>query len=150
MPLTISTTNAPATTPLTETPARLQELAEEHGDVGPNGGVPVAITIPVIVSDQTGLQYHTRNSDAEYRFNTGTLSLTLRQQIHVSSALSPCARAVWLQHEAKHLRDNERVMTQMDAALRRNPEIIFHLIHPTWQNISHVSAYATNNLGCGR
>jgi peptidoglycan hydrolase-like protein with peptidoglycan-binding domain len=136
MPLTIQTTIGPTPSPVFEDPDTISRLATDHGDVGPNGGTPVAITIPHIRSDQRGLQYDTRNNGGEFRFRTGTLLLTLRQEIHVSNALSPCARTVWLQHEMKHVHDNERAMSQMDARLRANVEFAFILIRPTWQNVS--------------
>ena len=131
MPLTIQIVITPIGDPIPATPAALQTLADEHGDVGPGGGTPVAITIPKITSDQTGLNYETRNGNTEFRFKTGTLKLTLRQEVHVSTALSPCARTVWLQHEQKHVLDNERLMSRMDPDLRANMEFARILIHPT-------------------
>jgi peptidoglycan hydrolase-like protein with peptidoglycan-binding domain len=136
MPLTIQITITPTGAPIFASPVQLQTLADEHGDVGPGGGTPVAITIPKIHQDQTGLQYDTRNNGSEFRFNTGTLKLTLRQEVHVSTALSPCAKTVWLQHEQKHVQDNERMMARMDPELRVDPEFAFTFIHPTWQNVS--------------
>jgi peptidoglycan hydrolase-like protein with peptidoglycan-binding domain len=136
MPLTIQITVTPVGPPISATPEALQTLADEHGEVGPGGGAPVAITIPIIRQDQTGLNYDTRDSNSEFRFNTGTLKLTLRQEIHVSSALSPCAKTVWLQHEQKHVQDNERIMARMDTELRANAEFDFILIHPTWQRVT--------------
>ena len=136
MPLTIQITITPVGAPINASPAELQTLADEHGDIGPGGGTPVAITIPIIHQDQTGLNYDTRNGNTEFRFNTGTLRLTLRQEIHVSTALSPCAKTVWLQHEQKHVQDNERLMGRMDAELRANPEFAFILIRPTWQRVT--------------
>ena len=136
MPLTIAITITPVGAPIIASPAQLQTLADEHGDIGPGGGTRVAITIPLIHQDQTGLNYDLRNGGTEFRFNTGTLNLGLRQEIHVSSALNPCAKTVWLQHEQKHVLDNERLMRRMDAELRANPEFAFILIRPTWQQRS--------------
>ena len=143
MPLLIQTEITPTTTIILDDPATLQALADEHGEVGPDGGTPVAITIPKITSDQTGLNYETRAGGTEFRFRTGTLKLTLRQELHVSRALSMCARTVWLQHENKHVVDNEKVMAKMDAELRANAEIDFALLHPTWQNRSQFQPMQT-------
>ena len=136
MPLTIQIVITPVGDPILATPAALQTLADEHGDVGPGGGTPVAITIPKITSDQTGLNYDTRASGTEFRFKTGTLKLTLQQEIHVSTALNPCARTVWLQHEQKHVLDNERLMSRMDPELRANMEFARILIRPTWERVA--------------
>lgn len=136
MPLTITTTITPPPAPLDETPEQILELASERGDYEAGAGTPVAITIPRIRVDQTQLQYFTRNNNTEFMFNTGTLQLSMTQQVHISNALNPCSRTAWLQHEQHHVADNERIMGQMEAALRGNVEIQEILIRPRWQNIT--------------
>ena len=134
MPLTVQVTITPVGDPIGDSPETITRIAREHASFGPNSGTPIAITIPKIVSDQRHLHFETRNNDTEFRFDTGTLQLTLRQEIHISNALCPCARTVWLQHENKHVQDNERLMQRMDSELRANAEFAFVLIAPNWQN----------------
>jgi len=131
MPLTIQTSITPTGAPLIEDASVIEDLAAEKGSTNPTGGTVIAITIPKILSDQTGLQYYTRNHDSEFMFNTGTLRLTLRQQIHMSRGLSLCARMIWLQHEQKHVRDNEAIMARIDAELRKDQEFIDILVSPS-------------------
>lgn len=136
MPLTIQTNITPVPPPILDSPATVLALATAHGEVTPGGGTPIAITIPNIADDQTGLVFETRANNTEFRFTTGTLTLTLRQEIHISNALSPCARTVWLQHENKHVQDNERLMGRMNAELRADAIFAFILIKPTWQSFA--------------
>lgn len=131
MPLSITTAVTPAAGPILDSPAVITQMAQAQGSPVPAGSTVVGITVPVIRSDQTGLQYHTRNNGTEFRFNTGTLSLTLRQEIHLSSGLSLCARTIWQQHEQKHVRDNERIMGRMDAELRADAQFAAILVSPT-------------------
>ena len=131
MTLTIQTAITPVGAPTLDDPATIDGMARAHSSHVPSGVTAVAITVPIIRSDQTGLHYHTRNNGTEFRFNTGTLLLTLRQEIHVSRALSPCAQTIWLQHEQKHVEDNERLMSRMDPQLRADPEFADILVSPS-------------------
>lgn len=140
MPLTISTRITPAPGAIINTPAEITAMATAQGSTVPAGSTVVGITIPIINSDQRGLQYQTRMNGTEFRFNTGTLALTLRQEIHLSSGLSQCARTIWLQHEQKHVRDNERIMARMDPALRADSQFSAILLHPTWRPRSEFPA----------
>jgi len=130
MPLTITTEVQPVGTPILEAPATIEDLARQRGASVPRGITFVAFTKPVIRAEPN-LQYHTRNNNTEFRFNTGTLKLILRQEIHLSQALGLCARTIWLQHEQKHVRDNEQLMTQMDGKLRADQEFADILVTPT-------------------
>ncbi len=49
----------------------------------------------------------------------------------MSNGLGPCARTVWLQHEQKHVRDNEALMGRMDRELRADQEFNDILVAPT-------------------
>jgi hypothetical protein len=141
MPLTISTSNTPATGPILDSPAMIAQLVQRHGTPVPSGSTAVGITVPMIRTDQTGLQYQTRNHDTEFLFNTGTLRLTLSQEIHMSNDLSDCTREVWVEHERKHVRDNEQILTRMDAALRADPQFAAILVNPTqWRPRSQFQA----------
>ena len=131
MPLTISVTKNPATSPVLDTRARIAQLAQALGITAPSGHTMVGLTTPAIRSDQTALQWETRNKDTEFRFNTGTLSLTLSQEIRLSSDLSACARGIWLLHEQKHVKDNEQILSRMDAELRRDAQFAAILVNPT-------------------
>src|SRR2546421_6599271 len=131
MPLTIQTSITPVGDPIFEDSDDVRALAEEQGSVIPTGGTVIAITKPIIHFDLTGLNFTTRNRDSEFQFNTGTLRLGLRQEIHMSDGLGICARTVWLQHEHKHVVDNEAIMGQMDRELRRDQEFIDILVSPS-------------------
>ena len=131
MTLTIQTTTTRVGALTLDDPATLTSLASAQGSHIPAGATVVGITIPIIHSDQTGLHYHTRNGGTEFRFNTGTLQLTLRQEIHLSRALNPCARTIWHQHEQKHVQDNELLMARMDAELRADRQFVDILVSPS-------------------
>jgi hypothetical protein len=136
MTLTVTTAITPVGVPVFDDPATINAMTLSQGSIIPAGSSVVGITVPVIHSDQTRLQYHTRNSRTEFIFNTGTLALTLRQVIHLSNALSPCARTIWHQHELKHTRDNELLMARMDRELRADMEFQDILAAPSeWRPI---------------
>lgn len=130
MPLTILTSETPPGAPSFDTPAAIASLASSHGRSVPAGATVVGITIPILAHDFTGLNFHTRNGGTEFRFNTGTLSLTLRQEVHVSNGLGPCARTVWLQHENLHLGDNSRLLADLDRELRADAVFASLLVTP--------------------
>ena len=141
MPLTISTSTTPATGPTLDSPTTLAQLAQAQGSAAPAGSTVVGLTVPVIRSDQTALQYQTRNHNSEFLFNTGTLRLSLRQEIHLSDALSQCAQEVWSTHERKHVRDNEQIIARMDAQLRADAQFAAILVNPTvWRPTSQFQA----------
>lgn len=131
MTLSVTTATTPAGAPILDDPATIEAMARAQGSAIPAGSSVVGITVPIIRSDQTRLQYHTRNGGTEFIFNTGTLALTLRQEIHLSRALSLCARTIWHQHELKHTRDNEQLMARMDRELRADQEFQDILVSPT-------------------
>ncbi len=130
MPLTILTSETPPGAPSFDSPATIAALAASNGSAVPAGATVVGITIPVLAHDFTALNFHTRNSGTEFRFNTGTLSLTLRQEVHVSNGLGPCARTVWLQHENLHLADNSRLLSDLDRELRADAVFASFLVTP--------------------
>jgi hypothetical protein len=94
-----------------------------------------AVTVPTLITDQSGLSYSQRSgpSGAEVRFDTGTLALTLRQVIYVSNALSTCVRQRWLIHENDHVAGNRQIMTQMDGEIRRDPYLQSVFLNPQWE-----------------
>ena len=137
MPLTISTSITPVGAAMLQDAREIADMARAQGTFVPSGSTVVAITRPVININQTGLRWTTRASGREFQFDTGTLQLTLRQEIHISRDLSPCTRTIWLQHEQKHVADNEAIMGRMDRELRADPELIDILVRPTdWKPIA--------------
>jgi hypothetical protein len=99
-----------------------------------NAALAIAYTDPIIRIDQRALQYRQRQALAwpEFSFDTGTLTLTLRQEVLVSNLLSPCAQQKWAAHEQGHVADNQQIMTQMDAAIRADPVLSKIFIQQHW------------------
>ncbi|MEO1105099.1 MAG: peptidoglycan-binding domain-containing protein [Pseudomonadota bacterium] len=151
MPLTITTSETPVGPPSFRSPADIAAMAVANGTPAPAGATVVGITIPVIRHDFRSLNFHTRNGGTEFRFNTGTLPLTLRQEIHVSNALGPCAQTIWLQHEMLHAGDNSRLLDDLEPALRADPVFASLLVHPVdWHprpTFSSVQATIAGRIG---
>jgi nucleoid-associated protein YgaU len=132
MPLTVTTIPAVPTSPQFVSPAVVHQRAAETGN--PNASQALAVTVPVLTVDQTGLQYEQRpaQSGVEFRFNTGTLTLRLRHDIYISSELSPCTRNIWAQHENLHVADNNRLLGRMDSEIRSEPTLRAIFINRQW------------------
>jgi hypothetical protein len=129
--LTITTAITPVGPPALADPATLESLAIARDPGVPRDGTIVGTTVPVVEVDLSRLRQETRNDGAEFMFSGGTLGLSLRQEVHLSRALNPCARPIWLQHEMKHVRDNEQIMPYMDRELRGEQEFIDLVGAPT-------------------
>jgi len=101
----------------------------------PNASQALAITEPICRVDQTGLQYEQRQIQGriEFRFLTGVLQLTLRQDIFIANNISDCAQNIWLEHEQEHVRDNQGIMGRMDQAIRAHRDLQNILISPIWR-----------------
>lgn len=130
MPVTITTAITPTGAPVLDDPQTIEDLAAQQGVSVSSRSIPVAITVPTIRVEPQ-LHFDTRNHDSEFRFRTGTLALNLRQVIHLSTALNPCAQTIWLQHEHKHVSDNEGLMARIEPMLRADQEFIDLLVAPT-------------------
>src|SRR5215470_4298681 len=108
----------------------------QHAQQGgsPDAALAVAYTEPTINIDMTGLNYRQRQGPAgpEFQFDTGTLKLTLRQEMFISNTLSKCAQKKWIAHENGHVADYQAVMAQMDPAIRADPTIQRILLNPQW------------------
>lgn len=129
MALTIKTT-ANAVPAAKVVPAKeVEDAAAAQGN--PYASRAIAITKPKISHDTKQLNFETKNNK-EFRFKTGTLPLTLNQEILVSDALSECARKIWLKHEDGHVADNETVLTEMEGQLRKDPKFVEILVTPKW------------------
>lgn len=134
MSLTIQTAITSVGTPTLDSPATIANLAKNQGSSFPAGLTVVGITIPTVITDQTQLNFQTKSNGTQFQFDTGTLQLTLQQEIHLSQALSLCARNLWQQHEQEHVWDNEQLMSHMDAKLRADPQFANILVSPsTWR-----------------
>lgn len=117
-------------------PAAKSVPAKEVQDAAASQGNPfasraIAITKPKIKFETKQLSFET-NKKGEFRFDTGTLPLTLNQEILISDALSECAKKIWLKHEQDHVTDNETVMTQIESALRKDTDFAEILLFPKW------------------
>lgn len=144
MTISVTTAATPVGAPIIDQPATIDALARAHASTIPPGRAPVGITVPRIETNQTRLQFSTRNNGTEFIFNTGTLALSLSQEIHLSRELSACARNIWHQHELKHVRDYERLMAQLERELRANQDFQRILVSPTvWRPRSRFSQTQT-------
>ena len=132
MPLNIVANQGTAPSPQVVAPQVVVQRAQQGGS--PNAALAVGYTHPIITIDQRGLSYRQRQGPAgpEFSFDTGTLTLTLRQEMSISNALSSCAQQKWIVHENGHVRDNQSVMTQMDAAIRADLTLRSIFINPQW------------------
>ena len=132
MPLNIVANKGAAPSPQIVAPQTVIQRAQQGGN--PNAALGLAYTDPIIRIDQTGLSFRQRQGPTgpEFQFDTGTLTLTLRQEMLISNTLSNCAQQKWIVHENGHVRDNQRIMTQMDATIRADPTLQSIFINPQW------------------
>ncbi len=142
MALTVRTTNTPNTPVRVVTLAVVQQKARDTGSPHASRSDIVGVTVPILNVDQTGLQYEQRRvgRNIEFRFNTGTLQLTLRQEIYMSNTASACERRIWETHERAHVTDNVGVLPQLDAAIRRDPTLRAIFITRQWRPRSQFQA----------
>lgn len=142
MTLTVRTTNTANTPVQTAALSVLQTKARQVGSPHASQSNIVGVTVPTLRVDQTGLRYEQRRAarGVEFRFNTGTLNLTLRQEIYMNSASSACERGIWELHERAHVADNVAVLPQLDAAIRRDATLNAILIARQWRPRSQFQA----------
>ena len=136
-----SSNTVPAAKPV---PAKeVQDAAAAQGN--PFASRAIAITKPSIHFETKQLNFETitNKSGTQFRFQAGTLPLTLDQEILVSDALSDCAKKIWLAHEQDHVTDNDGVMNQMDAELRKDTDFADILLFPKWQPVGKNNANFT-------
>lgn len=147
MTLTVQTSNTPNTPLQTAALSVVQQKARDTGS--PHASQPdiVGVTVPILRVDQTGLQYEQRNAPGgggiEFRFSTGTLRLTLRQEIYMSSSASACERRFWEPHERAHVTDNAAILPQLDAAIRADATLSAILVARQWRPRSQFQATQT-------
>ncbi len=143
MPLTIQTIVVPVGAANIVSAASLRTVISGAGITVPAGRTPVGFTLPSISDDQTGLNFNMRNGNTQYIFDTGTLILTLRQQIFLLNSLGHCARSYWLRHEMHHVRDNVNIMNRIDSVLRADPQFASMLVNPTvWRAVAAGSPFS--------
>ena len=132
MPFTVAANQGSIPAPQVVPPATVVKRAQQGGN--PNAVLGLAYTDPIITIDQTALQYRQRQGAAgiEFSFDTGTLRLTLRQDMLISNTLSICAQQKWAAHERDHVTDNQQVMTRMDAAIRADPTLQAIFLNLQW------------------
>lgn len=113
-------------------PSRVVQEANKLGHA--HAAQALALTSPRITIDQTGLYFPQRRGTQglEFQFQSGTLLITLKQDIFLDNTLSTCAQGKWEAHERVHVQDNQRVTRSMEPSLRREPKLQGILINPTW------------------
>jgi nucleoid-associated protein YgaU len=112
--------------------ATIINRAQQDGN--PNAALGLAYTGPIINIDQRALAYRQRQAAAglEFSFDTGVLTLTLRQDMLISNTLSVCAQQKWIAHERGHVTDNQQVMAHMDAGIRADPQLQAIFLRQQW------------------
>lgn len=132
MTLTVTVNAGSLPAPQVVPPATVVQRARQGGSAG--AALALAYTDPIMTIDQRQLQYRQRQTPGgiEFSFDTGTLTLTLRQELLIADSLSACARGRWLTHENGHARDNQNVMSRMDAAIRADPTLQPIFIGQQW------------------
>jgi hypothetical protein len=141
MALTISISVTPVGAPSIVSPSDVHAAATRFAS--PFGARAVAVTGPALQVDTTHVSFATRATRAaqEFRFDTGTLTITLHQQILVSNALAECPRTKWLEHEQDHARDNERVASRLEAPLRADAAFSALFDETVWRPQSTFHSY---------
>ncbi len=124
MSLTVTTANStPSPAAQAVTPQTVRDQAAATGN--PQSDSALAVTVPVITIDQTGTNWNLFGlpPNQEFAFNTGTIRITLRQEVFIANDLSSCARGVWAVHENLHVRDNAAILTRMPAEIAADPSL---------------------------
>jgi len=120
MPLTISIEKGSEPKATLVTPATLKKLMKDHGDPNASDPKPAAITMPKVRVDQTKMQWEQRRSTkgVQFRFKSGTLKLTILQQIAMNATLNACEQKEWMKHEKLHVKDNFGLGPQLERDFR--------------------------------
>lgn len=112
--------------------ARVVQEARKTGN--PNANDALAVTAPRINRDFSKLQFLERRAltGYEFIFQTGTMVLTLSQDVFIDHTLSNCAQGKWLDHELGHVRDNANLTRGMEPSVRALPELQGMVLNPAW------------------
>jgi hypothetical protein len=132
MALLITTSSSTVPTAKPVPVKEIQAAAVAQGN--PFAARAIAITKPAVHHETKQLNFETMTNrhGTQFRFKAGTLPLTLSQEILIADSLSDCAKKIWLVHEQGHVSDNDAVMSQMDAELRKDAEFAAILLFPKW------------------
>ena len=137
MPLTISTQVTPTGAAEVVTRATLEaEASRVHSPFA--GRRVVGLTIPRITASTHGLSFAQRatRGGREFRFDTGTLDLTIAQRILVPDDEAECPRNIWITHERDHVADNAAIGPRMDAELRADTAFMGLFDETVWRPVS--------------
>lgn len=102
----------------------VRNKARESGVTNPQKAS--SVTIPVLNIDKSGFGYKNRKRIdqkrilSEFSFHTGPLWLTLKLEIYMAKELSSCARDIWKEHEADHVRDYTLLMQKLKPEIEKN------------------------------
>lgn len=108
-------------------------LIAKASAVNPNASKQTtALTIPYITIDLRSLHYNLNKDGSRFRFNTGPIKLTLRQEVFLSSSLASCAGNTWFRHEIDHVKDNRKLMDQMEPIIRADNLLRSIYVSPKW------------------
>jgi hypothetical protein len=132
MALTVKTSSNPVPAAKVVPVKEVIDAATAQGS--PFAAKAIAITKPSLHFETKQLNFETlsNKSGTQFRFKTGTLPLTLSQEILIADTLSECARKIWLEHEQGHVGDNDAVLGQMEAELRKDTSFAEILVFPKW------------------
>ncbi len=134
VPLTISTQVTATGAPQVVTRATLEaEASRVHSPFV--GRVVVGVTVPRITASTRQLSFAQRStrSGNEFRFDTGTLGLTITQSILLANDVAECPRGFWATHEADHVADNAAIGPNMDVQLRADTQFMALLDETVWR-----------------
>lgn len=139
MPLSLTTANEPMPAPQG---VSQEELVSKSGKAGSAiASRIVAYTWPQLHSAPK-LEYEQRKAKVgtEFRFQKGTLKLTLKQRIYYDEKLGACPKKIWLEHEQDHVADNVAILGKLEAELKKDKEFADILITPVWFPTSQFAA----------
>ncbi|MEO1993965.1 MAG: LysM peptidoglycan-binding domain-containing protein [Planctomycetaceae bacterium] len=92
-------------------PARLRQIS--------GNSMALAYTVPRTTRDLTAVSFKQQRSSGtiEFTFDSGTLGLSLHQDVYIANDLTPCEQMKWAVHEQHHVSDNRDVMDQMPTEI---------------------------------
>jgi nucleoid-associated protein YgaU len=132
LPFTVVSNPGASLIPQVVPTATIVIRAQQDGNS--NAALALAYTGPIISIDQRALVYRQRQAAAglEFSFDTGVLTLTLRQDLLISNTLSVCAQQKWIAHERGHVTDNQQVMAHMDASILADRQLQAIFLRQQW------------------
>lgn len=143
MPVTVVVNVGWKPVPKIDTPEKVVQQAQEAGNADAN--MALAVTRAFININQNGLipEYDKPESPSKFRFQNGQLRLTLRPKIYIANDITECERDIWAQHEQDHVKDYQKVITQMDRKIRSHNILKKILFIPKWRSIFELEPIKT-------